>query len=244
MIAGKIIIVFGIAAFVNWAVRSTKETNAMKKERKELEKQKAIYEEEEKKRKDERAEKEAELKKERIKQEAENKKKSDIYVALVGACYVTLQAYCKDKREVDWIMEHKIEPILAELAYKRQEDALKQYDLDGKIRGLGPFVFNRGQFREWHSGYLLAKRQEEIKLAEELSKRDMEMIKEKNKKRRAEEKRIQEWIEYKNKFKKMNKAQQKNEMEWFKKKIVDKISVNEDQKDEYIHELELIVLAD
>ena len=251
MIAGKILIVFGVASFVNWAVRSTKETNAMKKERKEFERQKSIREQREKKIKEEHEKKEAEFKKEKMKQkaedekrEADNKKKNDTYVALVGACYATLQVYCKNKLEVDWIMEHKITPILVELAYKRQEDALRQFNLDGRIRGLGPFVFNKEQFREWHSSYLLAKQQEEIKRAEELSKRDMEIIREKNAKKRAEERRIQKWIEYKDKFKKLNKAQQKNEMEWFKNKVVDKIAIDENQKEEYIHELEIIVLAD
>ncbi len=189
--------------------------------------------------------------KQEAKREAERKKnieleneKNDIFVKLLGACSETLGAYCKDKQEVAWIVKNKIGPILDELAYKSQKDAVKQFELHGAIRNLGPFVFNKKQFVEWHNSYLSAKKKAEQTKSRELLKRDMERIKKENATKKAEAERIKAWENYKKKFKGLNKAQQKNEIEWFKNKIVKKLAKNNDQKDEYIHELEMIILSD
>lgn len=189
--------------------------------------------------------------KQEAKQEAERRKniefeneKIDIWVKLLDACYKTLGTYCKDKQEVVWIMDNKIEPILDELAYKSQKDAVKQFELNGVIRNLGPFTFDKKQFSEWHNNYVSAKKKAELEKSKELLKRDMERIKKENAAQKAEAERIKEWENYKRNFKRLNKAQQKNEIEWFKKKIAKKLAKNDDQKDEYIHELEMIALSD
>ena len=224
--AAGILVLFAIIAFFKWAISSIKKSNA------EIKKNEALA-------------------KEKAKRDAERKKniefeneKTDIWVKLLDACYKTLGTYCKDRQEVVWIMENKIEPILDELAYKSQKDAVKQFELDGVIRGLGPFIFNKKQFSEWHNDFLSAKKKAEFDKSREQLRQDMERIRKENAAKKAESERLKEWEDYRNKFKKLNKAQQKNEIEWFKKKIVNNLAKNEDQKDEYIHELEMIALSD
>ena len=55
------------------------------------------------------------------------------------------------------------------------------------------------------------------------------------------ETKIEEYLEY---FKSLNKAQKQIELKWFKKKIISKITKDEEEAEEIIHELELLALED
>ena len=57
----------------------------------------------------------------------------------------------------------------------------------------------------------------------------------------AQEK-AKKWLEYKEKFRKYNRAQKESELEWFKNKLIERYADSQDEKDILIHELEIIML--
>ena len=187
---------------------------------------------------------------ERLKKQAEqDEKELKTYLDVYKFATSTLSLFIKNSEEIKWIADKKIDPILLDMPHKRLEVVRQDFVSDGKITNIGPYAIDKKQLYSWHKDYLNAKAQKKyeeeqasIEANEKIkAKRKIEAEKERIANREKTEKN-QKWLEYKEQFGKYNKAQKKAELEWFKKKLVDGFTANQDEKDLFIHELEMIML--
>lgn len=153
--------------------------------------------------------------------------KVDIYVN----CHKEALKYLKNKDSADWVLENIIDDIIEDLGKESLLTARKNLNVTDYII-LGPYTLNRTQFDDWNKEY--TKYLTSVKTAKNESDA---------KKKHKLAKQRQSWQKYLSSFKSLNYAQQENELEWFKKKIVHKIVQNEEQRDRYIHQLEIIHLG-
>lgn len=189
---------------------------------------------------------------EELKRQAEqDEKELKVYLDVFKFSGTTLSLFIKSQDEVKWIVANKIDPILLDMPPKRLEVVKQDFVENGKITNIGPYTLDKKQLFAWHKDYLNAKarkKYEEEQASKEANekikaKRKIEAEKERIAKREKDEKN-KKWLEYKEQFKKYNKAQKKSELEWFKNKVADNLSDNSDEKDLFIHELEMIMLED
>ena len=185
------------------------------------------------------------------KQEEREEEELRTYLDVYGFSSKTLSLFIKSKEEVKWIVDNKIDPILLDMPPKRLEVVKQSFIENGKITNIGPYNLDKEQLFSWHKDYLNAKARKKYE-EEQASIEANEKIKAKRK-IEAERERIanrekaekdKKWTEYVEKFRKYNGAQQKSELEWFKNKLADTFTDNQDEKDLLIHELEMVMLED
>lgn len=235
--AGSIVAVV-IANLVVWGglgyfIRKSREKNIQKKLAK--------------KQKEEQKKKAEQLKK----QEEQDEKELKIYLDVYKFANATLSLFIKSDEEIKWIADNKIDPILLDMPPKRLEVVRQNFVNNGKITNIGPYSLDKKQLYAWHKDYLNAKarkkyedEQASIEANEKIkAKRKIEAERERIANREKNDKN-KKWLEYKEQFKKYNKAQKKSELEWFKKKLADNFTDSQNEKDLYIHELEMIMLGD
>lgn len=216
--------------------------------------EKSIEKKNAKKQKKEQEQKAEELKRQTEKEIEEIRRQEEeekIYQEAYDLTKRTLALYLKKGEEIKWFMDNKINPILLDMPIKRLEDTKQDFTNNRRITELGPYKINREQIHSWYKDYLNAKSRKEYedKLARKkanekvIAKQKIEAEKERISNRAKAEKE-RKWQEYISKFKSYNKAQQKSELEWFKKKLANNFADNQDEKDLYVHELEMIMLED
>lgn len=174
---------------------------------------------------------------------------------MVEQYYMTFfgEIFLSDER--NWILNQKIKPIVARMNGKELADILKIMDKNNKLvaknKPIKKELVDRKTIQEYHLEYqrVKAKEEEEKRRAsaranEEIRiKRNQEIERERSIARmRAEKER--RWNEYIENFKKYNGAQKRAELEWFKNKLANNFVNNQNEKDLYIHELEMIMLED
>lgn len=200
-----------------------------------------------KKQKEEQKKKAEQLKK----QEEQDEKELKIYLDVYKYASTTLSLFIKSDEEIKWIADNKIDPILLDMPPKRLEVVRQNFVENGKITNIGPYSIDKKQLYAWHKDYLNAKarkkyedEQASIEANEKIrAKRKIEAERERIANREKNDKN-KKWLEYKEQFKKYNKAQKKSELEWFKNKLADNFTDSQNEKDLYIHELEMIMLGD
>lgn len=200
-----------------------------------------------KKQKEEQKKKAEQLKK----QEEQDEKELKIYLDVYKFANTTLSLFIKRDEEIKWIADNKIDPILLDMPPKRLEVVRQNFVENGKITNIGPYSIDKKQLYAWHKDYLNAKarkkyedEQASIEANEKIrAKRKIEAERERIANREKNDKN-KKWLEYKEQFKKYNKAQKKSELEWFKNKLADNFTDSQNEKDLYIHELEMIMLGD
>lgn len=200
-----------------------------------------------KKQKEEQKKKTEQLKK----QEEQDEKELKIYLDVYKFASTTLSLFIKSDEEIKWIADNKIDPILLDIPLKRLEVVRQNFVENGKITNIGPYSIDKKQLYVWHKDYLNAKarkkyedEQASIEANEKIrAKRKIEAERERIANREKNDKN-KKWLEYKEQFKKYNKAQKKSELEWFKNKLADNFTDSQNEKDLYIHELEMIMLGD
>ena len=175
--------------------------------------------------------------------------------AMVEQYYMTFfgEIFLADER--NWILNQKIKPIVSKMSNKELIDILKIRDENNKLikrkKPIKTVLIDKETVQKYHLEYHNAKKREEFEKqqasirANERAQAEKEMKAEKERmahKLRAEKNR--KWLDYKEQFRRYNKAQQKSELEWFKNKLVDNFTDNQDEKDLYIHELEMVMLED
>lgn len=206
-----------------------------------------------------RQKKEQEKQIEKQKREAEKAKKQKereekelrTYLDVYSFSSNTLSLFIKSKEEVKWIVGNRIDPILSDMPPKRLEAVKQSFIENGRITNIGPYNLDKEQLYAWHKDYLNAKarkkyEEEQASIAADekiKAKRRIEAEKERIANREKAEK-DKKWTEYVEKFRKYNNAQQKSEFEWFKKKLINIFTDNQEEKDLLIHELEMIMLED
>lgn len=200
-----------------------------------------------KKQKEEQKKKAEQLKKQAEQDEKELKTYLDVYNFVT----TTLSLFIKSNEEIKWMADNKIDPILLDMPPKRLDVVRQDFIKNGKITNIGPYSIDKKQLYTWHKDYLNAKARQKYE-EEQASIEANEKIKAKRK-IEAEKERIanrertdkdKKWFEYKEQFKKYNKAQKKSELEWFKNKLANNFTDSQNEKDLYIHELEMIMLGD
>ena len=200
-----------------------------------------------KKRKEEQKKKAEQLKR----QEEQDEKELKTYLDVYKFASTTLSLFIKSDEEIKWIADNKIDPILLDMPPKRLEVVRQNFVKNGKITNIGPYSIDKKQLYTWHKDYLNAKarkkyedEQVSIEANEKIrAKRKIEAERERIANREKNDKN-KKWLEYKEQFKKYNKAQKKSELEWFKNKLADNFTDSQNEKDLYIHELEMIMLGD
>lgn len=200
-----------------------------------------------KKQKEEQKKKAEQLKKQAEQDEKELKTYLDVY----NFATTTLSLFIKSNEEIKWMADNKIDPILLDMPPKRLEVVKQNFVENGKITNIGPYSIDKKQLYAWHKDYLNAKarkkyedEQASIEANEKIkAQRKIEAEKERIANREKNDKN-KKWLEYKEQFKKYNKAQKKSELEWFKNKLADNFTDSQNEKDLYIHELEMIMLGD
>ncbi len=195
---------------------------------------------------------EQEQKAKQLKKQAEqDEKELETYLDVYKFAISTLSLFIKNDEETKWIADNKINPILLDMPPRRLEVVRQDFARYGKITNIGPYAIDKEQLYSWHKDYLNAKARKKYE-EEQASMEANERIKAKRK-IEAEKERIanrekteknQKWLEYKEQFKKYNKAQKKSELEWFKNKLANNFADSQNEKDIYIHELEMIILGD
>lgn len=174
---------------------------------------------------------------------------------MVEQYYMTFfgEIFLSDER--NWILNQKIKPIVARMNGRELADILKIMDKNNKLvaknKPIKKELVDRKTIQDYHLEYqrVKAKEEEEKRRAsaranEEIRiKRNQEIERERSIARmRAEKER--RWNEYIENFKKYNGAQKRAELEWFKNKLANNFVNNQNEKDLYIHELEMIMLED
>lgn len=200
-----------------------------------------------KKQKEEQKKKAEQLKR----QEEQDEKELKTYLDVYKFASTTLSLFIKSDEEIKWIADNKIDPILLDMPPKRLEVVRQNFVENGKITNIGPYSIDKKQLYAWHKDYLNAKarkkyedEQASIEADEKIrAKRKIEAERERIANREKNDKN-KKWLEYKEQFKKYNKAQKKSELEWFKNKLADNFTDSQNEKDLYIHELEMIMLGD
>lgn len=200
-----------------------------------------------KKRKEEQKKKAEQLKR----QEEQDEKELKTYLDVYKFASTTLSLFIKSDEEIKWIADNKIDPILLDMPPKRLEVVRQNFVKNGKITNIGPYSIDKKQLYTWHKDYLNAKarkkyedEQVSIEANEKIrAKRKIEAERERIANREKNDKN-KKWLEYKEQFKKYNKAQKKSELEWFKNKLADNFTDSQNEKDLCIHELEMIMLGD
>lgn len=200
-----------------------------------------------KKQKEEQKKKAEQLKR----QEEQDEKELKTYLDVYKFASTTLSLFIKSDEEIKWIADNKIDPILLDMPPKRLEVVRQNFVENGKITNIGPYSIDKKQLYAWHKDYLNAKarkkyedEQASIEADEKIrAKRKIEAERERIANREKNDKN-KKWLEYKEQFKKYNKAQKKSELEWFKNKLADNFTDSQNEKDLYIHELEMIMLED
>lgn len=200
-----------------------------------------------KKQKEEQKKKAEQLKR----QEEQDEKELKTYLDVYKFASTTLSLFIKSDEEIKWIADNKIDPILLDMPPKRLEVVKQNFVENGKITNIGPYSIDKKQLYAWHKDYLNAKarkkyedEQASIEADEKIrAKRKIEAERERIANREKNDKN-KKWLEYKEQFKKYNKAQKKSELEWFKNKLADNFTDSQNEKDLYIHELEMIMLGD
>lgn len=69
-------------------------------------------------------------------------------------CFALLDEYCKDEKEVTWIMDMKVWPIIDDMAYQNQKRAITELEVFGDSAESIVLPFNKD---EWHKEYIKAK---------------------------------------------------------------------------------------
>lgn len=200
-----------------------------------------------KKQKEEQKKKAEQLKR----QEEQDEKELKTYLDVYKFASTTLSLFIKSDEEIKWIADNKIDPILLDMPPKRLEVVRQNFVENGKITNIGPYSIDKKQLYAWHKDYLNAKarkkyedEQASIEADEKIrAKRKIEAERERIANREKNDKN-KKWLEYKEQFKKYNKAQKKSELEWFKNKLANNFTDSQNEKDLYIHELEMIMLED
>lgn len=200
-----------------------------------------------KKQKEEQKKKAEQLKR----QEEQDEKELKTYLDVYKFASTTLSLFIKSDEEIKWIADNKIDPILLDMPPKRLEVVRQNFVENGKITNIGPYSIDKEQLYAWHKDYLNAKarkkyedEQASIEADEKIrAKRKIEAERERIANREKNDKN-KKWLEYKEQFKKYNKAQKKSELEWFRNKLADNFTDSQNEKDLYIHELEMIMLGD
>ena len=185
------------------------------------------------------------------KEEEQDEKELKTYLEVYKYAISTLSLFVKSDEEAKWIADKKVDPILMDMTPKRLEVVKQNFIENGKIISIGPYNIDKEQLSVWHRDYQNAKAKKEfedkqasIQANERMkAKRKIEAEKERIA-NRVKSERNKKWLNYVEQFRKYNKAQQKSELEWFKNKLVDNFTDNQDEKDLYIHELEMVMLED
>lgn len=77
------------------------------------------------------------------------------WIELSNRCFVLLDEYCKDEKEVIWIMNAKVWPIIDDMAYQNQIRAIADLKALGGLNESTVFTFKKD---EWHKEYIKAKK--------------------------------------------------------------------------------------
>lgn len=198
---------------------------------------------------------------------------STIYLAYNNVLKM-VSKYLKDDPEIfDWVISSYIAPELGKLSESDLSEINSKMSTGVILDHIGSISLNKETFSEWGKKYKeesilrqiehekaenLIKKDLERKLGEAKHRREIERLAAEEEKRRKDEeeikqikllkekeqKRLNKIEEYKEYFKNLNKAQQKAELDWFKKKLVEKYTTSEDEADDLVHQLEMISLAD
>lgn len=76
------------------------------------------------------------------------------WIELSNKCFALLDEYCKDEKEVTWIMNMKVWPIIDDMAYQNQKRAITELEVFGDSAESIVLPFNKD---EWHKEYIKAK---------------------------------------------------------------------------------------
>ena len=229
-----------LSFFIGYPICIINRNRKQKKEQKEL-----------KQRQEEQQKRHEELEKIRQAEQEKKDKEAKLFIDVYNIVEKNLSSFFKNKSSLHWIMDNEVVPILNDLPKKRLEVIRQEFLEHHKITNIGPFVLNKEQILIWYKRYLNEKTRldfEKQRAIEEehkrLSvKRKAEAEKERIANRMKAEK-DKKWLCYVDRFRKYNKAQQKSELEWFKNKLVSTFTNDQDEKELYIHELEMVMLED
>ncbi len=81
--------------------------------------------------------------------------KQETWIKLSNLCFALLDDYCKDEKEVTWIMNEKVWPVIDEMAYQDQKKAISDLKILGGSLQSQVFPFEKEQ---WHKDYIKAKK--------------------------------------------------------------------------------------
>ncbi len=174
---------------------------------------------------------------------------------MVEQYYMTFfgEIFLADER--NWILENKIRPLVSKMSNEELINVLKIRDKNNKLikrnKPVEEVLVDEETIKKYHLEYHNEKKKKEFEKEQAYLKANeraqvekmMKAEKEKMIVREKAEKR-KKWAEYVEQFKKYNKAQKKSELEWFKNKLADNFTDSQNEKDLYIHELEMIMLGD
>lgn len=174
---------------------------------------------------------------------------------MVEQYYMTFfgEIFLADER--NWILENKIRPLVSKMSNEELINVLKTRDKNNKLikrnKPVEEVLVDEETIKKYHLEYHNEKKKKEFEKEQAYLKANeraqaekmMKAEKEKMIVREKAEKR-KKWAEYVEQFKKYNKAQKKSELEWFKNKLADNFTDSQNEKDLYIHELEMIMLGD
>lgn len=81
--------------------------------------------------------------------------KQKTWIKLSNLCFALLDNYCRDEKEVIWIMNKKVWPIIDDMAYQDQKQAISDLKILGGSLHSKVFPFKK---EEWHKSYIKAKK--------------------------------------------------------------------------------------
>lgn len=91
---------------------------------------------------------------EHLKKNQINKANEKVWIKLSNLCFALLDDYCRDEKEVTWIMNTKVWPIIDDMAYQDQKKAIADLKVLGGSTESNVFPFEK---EEWHKAYIKAK---------------------------------------------------------------------------------------
>jgi hypothetical protein len=81
--------------------------------------------------------------------------KKKTWIELSNLCFAILDDYCGDDKEVVWIMNQKVWPIIDDMALQDQKRAISDLKVLGGSLQSQVFPFEKA---EWHKAYIKAKK--------------------------------------------------------------------------------------
>lgn len=172
-------------------------------------------------------------------------------VEMVEQYFMTFfgEIFLADER--NWILENKIRPLVSKMSQKELIEVLSIRDKNNKLikrnKPVKEIIIDRETIKKYHLEYCNEKKKKEFEKEQAYERaRSEKMLRIEKEKMIAREKaeKKKKWTEYVEQFKKYNKAQKKSELEWFRDKLADVFTDNQNEKDLYIHELEMMMLGD